>query len=66
MADQIKILVVDDEENIRFAVSNILSTDGYQVDTASTGRKAYHRRVYSVTPEHGAAHSAQRIVLTIV
>ena len=41
MADQIKILVVDDEENIRFAVSNILSTNGYLVDTAPNGEDAF-------------------------
>jgi two-component system response regulator AtoC len=41
MADKIKILIVDDEENIRFAVSNILSTNGYQVTTASNGEDAF-------------------------
>ena len=41
MADQIKILVVDDEENIRFAVSNILTTNGYRADTAANGEEAF-------------------------
>ncbi len=41
MADQIKILVVDDEENIRFVVSNILGTNGYQVTTVSNGEDAF-------------------------
>ncbi len=41
MADQIKILVVDDEENIRFAVSNILSTNGYDTGTSSNGEDAF-------------------------
>ncbi len=41
MAGQTKILVVDDEENIRFAVSNILNTNGYQTSTASNGEDAF-------------------------
>lgn len=41
MAEQLRILVVDDEENIRFAVSNILTMNGYQVTTASNGEDAF-------------------------
>ncbi len=41
MNDQTKILVVDDEENIRFAVSNILTTNGYSVAAASNGKDAF-------------------------
>ncbi|MCL4557207.1 MAG: sigma-54 dependent transcriptional regulator [Deltaproteobacteria bacterium] len=41
MSDQTKILVVDDEENIRFAVSNILTTNGYAVVSVSNGEDAF-------------------------
>ncbi len=41
MAEQLRILVVDDEENIRFAVSNILRSNGYQVTTAPDGEDAF-------------------------
>jgi two-component system response regulator AtoC len=40
MGEEIKILVVDDEENIRFTVSNILGAYGYSIDTASNGEEA--------------------------
>ncbi|OGU00156.1 MAG: two-component system response regulator [Geobacteraceae bacterium GWB2_52_12] len=35
-----RILVVDDEENARVALSKILSHDGYDVSTASNGQEA--------------------------
>ncbi len=35
-----KVLVVDDEEGIRVSVSEILSEEGYKVDTASTLKEA--------------------------
>ncbi len=38
---QLKMLVVDDEENIRFAVSNILKANNYDVVTASDGDEAF-------------------------
>ena len=38
---QLKILVVDDEENIRFAVSNILKANNYDVVTVSDGDEAF-------------------------
>lgn len=40
MPEEAKILVVDDEENIRFTVSNILNANGYAVHTASNGEEA--------------------------
>lgn len=41
MTEPTKILVVDDEENIRFAVSSILQSNGYTVNTASNGEDAF-------------------------
>ncbi len=41
MADRIKILVVDDEENIRFAVSNILKINGYDIHAVPNGEDAF-------------------------
>ncbi len=38
-----KILVVDDEENIRSLVETYLKNDGYEVVTASTGEEALER-----------------------
>ncbi|MGC8578687.1 MAG: sigma-54-dependent transcriptional regulator [bacterium] len=40
MGEQTKILIVDDEENIRFTISNILSTNGYSVNAVSNGEDA--------------------------
>ncbi len=41
MSDKIKILVVDDDENIRFAVCSILKTNGYAVSSVSNGEDAF-------------------------
>jgi CheY-like chemotaxis protein len=35
-----KILIIDDEEGMRFVLSNILKKDGYEVVTAEDGRQA--------------------------
>ncbi len=41
MTGRTRILVVDDEENIRFAASNILKSSGYDVADASNGEDAF-------------------------
>jgi CheY-like chemotaxis protein len=38
-----KILVADDEANIRLLLEEVLSEEGYQVMTAATGREALRR-----------------------
>jgi CheY-like chemotaxis protein/anti-anti-sigma regulatory factor len=38
-----RILVVDDEENVRITTAAILEQEGYQVDTASDGHEALER-----------------------
>lgn len=38
-----KILVADDEANIRLLLEEVLSDEGYQVTTAATGREALRR-----------------------
>lgn len=38
-----KILIVDDEENIRYLYSEELKTDGYEVITAESGHKLLER-----------------------
>ncbi|HEY6465221.1 MAG TPA: sigma-54 dependent transcriptional regulator [Candidatus Acidoferrales bacterium] len=43
MADKEKILVVDDEPSIRKVLQTLLEVDGYQVDTAASGREALER-----------------------
>ena len=40
MADDIKILVVDDEAVVRRSCTRILETEGYKIDSASGGREA--------------------------
>ncbi|SJZ38271.1 Response regulator receiver domain-containing protein [Trichlorobacter thiogenes] len=41
MAEQLKrILVVDDEENTRIALTRLLSREGYEVNTAANGLEA--------------------------
>ncbi len=40
MSKDIKILIVEDDENLRFLVSHRLSTEGYQVIEESSGEKA--------------------------
>src|SRR6476646_10051255 len=37
------LLIVDDEENVAFTVSEILRREGYQVETALTGENAIDR-----------------------
>ena len=39
MSDPARILVVDDEESIRDAMSQVLSKEGYRVKTAATGQE---------------------------
>ncbi len=38
-----RILVVDDEENVRITTAAILEQEGYDVDTASDGQEAVHK-----------------------
>src|ERR1051326_2048449 len=38
--DQARLLVVDDEENLRITTAAILEKEGYDVDTASSGNEA--------------------------
>src|SRR5512143_3881082 len=40
MANEIRVLVVDDEEPFRRLLRNELTRKGYQVDTAGNGREA--------------------------
>lgn len=40
MSKDIKILIVEDDENLRFLVSHRLNTEGYQVIEESSGEKA--------------------------
>ena len=40
---QVKILVVDDEENVRKLFERILNTTGYNVDTAADGEEALYK-----------------------
>ncbi len=42
-SDKYHILVVDDEKNIRRTLSMILSSEGYQVEEAETGKEAIDR-----------------------
>lgn len=41
--DSMRILVVDDDGNLRRTVSDILHAKGYQTETAATGEEALHR-----------------------
>jgi DNA-binding NtrC family response regulator len=43
MGDNTRILVIDDDENIRKILVAILTDEGYQVETAATARKAVER-----------------------
>ncbi|MFB3888252.1 MAG: response regulator [Candidatus Bathyarchaeia archaeon] len=43
MANQARILVIDDDENILKVISAILKDNGYDVDTASTGAEAVEK-----------------------
>ena len=43
MADQARVLVVDDEPSITDAVATALGYEGYEVATAATGREALER-----------------------
>jgi two-component system alkaline phosphatase synthesis response regulator PhoP len=45
-----KILVVDDEENIRELVKYNLAREGYQVDTANSGEEAL-KQIHSTLPD---------------
>jgi DNA-binding NtrC family response regulator len=40
MADKSRILVVDDQEDLRTVLSNELSSEGYDIETASDGDEA--------------------------
>ena len=48
MKGQSRILVIDDDENIRKVVSAILCDKGYDVDTAETGADAYVVKPFDV------------------
>ncbi len=43
MGERARILVVDDDESIRKAISTILEEKGYEVDTAESGREAIEK-----------------------
>lgn len=43
MSDNIRILVIDDDENIRSVVTAILEDEGYTVETADTAKKGIER-----------------------
>ncbi len=43
MSERSRVLVVDDEENIRFLVASALELAGLEADTAATGRSALER-----------------------
>jgi len=43
MDDKIKILIVDDDPEIRFTLEALLSAEGYQVDAAETGMEAIRK-----------------------
>ncbi len=43
MGERAKILIVDDDESIRKAISTILEEKGYTVDTAENGREAIEK-----------------------
>lgn len=40
MSQPTRVLIVDDEKNLRFTLSEILKEEGYLVDTAATGEEA--------------------------
>ena len=40
MTDKLKILIVDDEDSLRFSLASILELEGYEVKTAEDGYKA--------------------------
>lgn len=43
MSAPVRILVIDDEENLRFLLATILGRAGYQVETANNGREGLAR-----------------------
>ena len=43
MGERPRILVVDDEESIRKVLTTILEEEGYDVDTAETGKEAVRK-----------------------
>jgi two-component system response regulator AtoC len=51
MAEQEKILVVDDEPSIRKYLQTLLEVDGYQVETASNGKEALEAIGQGLRPE---------------
>jgi DNA-binding NtrC family response regulator len=43
LGDNTRILIVDDDENIRKVLATILKDEGYEVDTAATARKGMEK-----------------------
>src|SRR5512136_113764 len=43
MAEQARILIVDDDESIRKVLASILEEKGYTVDTAQSGKEAIEK-----------------------
>ena len=41
--EQVKILIVDDDETIRKSITTVLEEKGYLVDTAENGRAAVRK-----------------------
>ena len=52
MGKQSKILIVDDDENIRNTMKAILEDEGYLVDTAESGAKQFKKRRKQTTTSH--------------
>lgn len=51
MGENARIIVVDDDESIRKTLATILGEEGYEVDTANTGKEAVQKtneRVYNL------------------
>ena len=43
MSEQVRILVIDDDESIRTTMAAILESEGYDVDTAENGKEAIEK-----------------------
>jgi len=43
LSEQVRILVIDDDESIRTTMAAILESEGYDVDTAENGKEAIEK-----------------------
>ena len=57
-----RVLVVDDEDDIRSMLGIVLSTEGWDVDEAADGREALLRAAAGRLPEMTGLDVAQRLV----